>query len=160
MRRITSLNDLLIEEMAELVNAEDRLVAALPKMAQASHSPALKTLLEDHLEFKKKQAGRMKDIFNNIGQDSRGRDCKVVKRYLDEAENVIKNTEKGLSRDTAIIKLARQVEHYEIAGYRTAREHAADVGHSRIVELFDKTLQEEGAMNTHLSELAQVPAGA
>jgi ferritin-like metal-binding protein YciE len=155
MKRISSLNDLLIEEMAELLNAEGRLVKALPMMARASHSPALKALFEGHLEFKKKQANRLQEFFNNIGQDPRGRDCKAVKGLIDDAETVIKNFEKNHNRDNAIISLALQVEHYEIAVFKTAREHAADVGHSRIVELFDQILSEERSMDLHLSELAK-----
>ena len=155
MRRITSLNDLLMEEIAELLDAESRLAAALPKMAAASHSPVLKSLFQGHLEFKRKQAGRLQDIFRNMGEAPYGRDCKGVKGLLHETENVIRNSEKGPLRDNAIIGLARQLEHYEIAGYKTAREHAADVGHGRIVEMFEKALSEERAMSLRLNVLAQ-----
>jgi Mn-containing catalase len=44
------LKDLLIEEMRDLLHAENQLVAALPKMAKAAHEPKLKAAFESHLE--------------------------------------------------------------------------------------------------------------
>src|SRR4051812_34329894 len=99
MKRITSLNDLLIEELAELLNAEDRLAGALPKMKQSSQSQALKAIFDNHLESTKKQAARLRDIFNNIGQNPHGRDCKAIKGYIQEVEQAVNNSQKGSGLD-------------------------------------------------------------
>ena len=36
------LKELLVEELQDLLHAENQLTAALPKMAQAAHAPKLK----------------------------------------------------------------------------------------------------------------------
>lgn len=45
-----SIRELLIEEMADLYDAEKQLVKALPKMAKASSSEQLREAFESHLE--------------------------------------------------------------------------------------------------------------
>jgi ferritin-like metal-binding protein YciE len=155
MKRINSLSDLLMEELADLLNAENQLIEALPKMAEAGESSELKGFLEDHLEVTKEHAHRLQDIFSNIGQNPQRIACKAIKKFIEAGKDIVNTTGKSSNRDAAIIRVAQQIEHYEINGYVTAREHAEDLGHTRMVELLDKTLDEERAMNLHLSELAQ-----
>jgi ferritin-like metal-binding protein YciE len=155
MKRTNALSDLLIEELADLLSAENQLVEALPKIAQASQSSALKSALEDYLEVTRVHVSRLKDIFSNIGQSSQGSTCKTMKELIKESEDLVNKTEKFQSTDAALIWVAQRVEQYEIAEYKKAREHAADLGHTMIVELLTKTLNEQRAMNFHLNELAQ-----
>lgn len=44
------LEELLVEERRDLLHAEGQLVKALPKMAEAAHSEALRMTFETHLE--------------------------------------------------------------------------------------------------------------
>jgi ferritin-like metal-binding protein YciE len=155
MKKISSLNNLLMEELSELLSGENQLVEALPKIAQASQSQALKLILEDHLEVTKEHARRLRDIFSNIGQNSHGMTCKVMKGLIEESERVIRYVADGSARDTGIINVVLRMEHYEIGGYVIAREHASNLGHTRIVELLEETLNEERVMNSYLNELAQ-----
>ncbi len=155
MNRINSLSDLLMEELVDLINAENQLIEALPKMSEISQAPSLKTVLEDHLEMTKKHAGRLQDIFNKIGQQPQVRICEAIKELVVESQDIANRSEKGSARDADIINVAQRVAQYEIFSYQTAREHAADLGHTRMVELLTDTLNEERAMNLHLNELAQ-----
>ena len=155
MKRIYSLSDLLMEELADLLSAEDQLVEALPKMAQAGELTSLKDALEDHLGLTREHAKRLQDIFGNIGQDPSKLTCKTMKGLITEGEDIVNKTEKSQARDAAIISVMQRVERYEIGEYKIAREHAADLGHTKIVELLNKTLDEERAMNFYLNELVQ-----
>ncbi len=155
MRKTESLSDLLVEELANLLDAEDQLIEALPKMAEASQSSALKNTLGSYLEITREHIDRLQGIFSNTGQTPQKSNCKTMKELIAESEDVIKKTEKSQTRDAAIIWVAQRMEQYEIAEYKKVREHAADLGHTKIVELFTKTLNDERAMNFHLNELAQ-----
>lgn len=155
MKRINSLSDLLMEELADLLNAENQLVEALPKMAQVGQSSALKTVLEDHLKVVQDQADRLHDIFSNIGQEPSNQTCKAIQRLIADCEYVVNKTEEGAARDAALVSVMQQVEQHEINEYQTACEHAVDLGHTGIVELLNKTLDEERTMNLRLNELAQ-----
>jgi ferritin-like metal-binding protein YciE len=155
MKKISSLNDLLMEELADLLSAERQFVDVLPKLTQASSSSALKLIFEDHLEVAREHAHRLQDIFNNITQRHEGNTCKVMKSLVEQSERVIERNAKGAARDMSMIDMVQRIEHYEIGGYVIAREHASDLGHSRIVELLEESLNEEREMNAYLNELAQ-----
>ncbi len=155
MKNENSLSDLLMEELADLLNAESQLIEALPNMIQASQSSALRSALEEYLQITKEHIDRLGDIFSNIGQDPQEGTCKTIQELIAESEDVVDKTEKSQARDSAIIWVAQRAEQYEIAEYKKAREHAADLNHTKIVELFTKVLNENRGMNFHLNELAQ-----
>jgi len=155
MKRINSLNDLLMEELSDLLNAESQLVEALPQMAQVVGSPGLKAALEEYQEISKEHVRRLDEIFDNIGQNPQRVVCRVIKELITGCDVAVNKTEKSPDRDTSIISAAQRMEEYEISKYKTAREHAVDLGHTKIVEVFAKTLNEQRAMNLHFNELAQ-----
>lgn len=155
MKRINSLSDLLMEELSDLLNAENQLTGALPKMAQASGLSVLKDTLEKYLKITRGHIDLLEGILGDIGQKPSNRVCKAIQNLIRESEGLVKKTERSSSLDAAIISVAQRAEQYEIVEYKKAREHAADLGHTRIVELFTKILNEKRTMNFHLNELAQ-----
>ena len=56
--------------------------------------------------------------------------------------------------DAAIIGAAQKIEHYEIAGYGTARAWASELKFADIVAELQKTLEEEYQANDSLTKLA------
>jgi ferritin-like metal-binding protein YciE len=154
-KKIRSLNDLFLEELGDLYSAEYQLIQALPKMAEASSSNDLRSTIESHLEQTRGQAARLEAIFKDLGQKPRQIVCKAMKGLIAEGEEMIQKSEKCAARDAGIIGAAQRVEHYEIAAYGTAENHAAVLGHSRICELLHETLQEEKDADHKLNGLAE-----
>ncbi len=144
-----------MEELEDLLNAENQWVKALPRMAEASQSTELKSVLQDHLQNTRKHVNRLQEIFGSLGQHPQPMVSKAMQGLIDEGQDVVNAADKSPARDAAIIGAAQRVEHYEIAGYGTAREHAADLGHTKVVELLNETLKEERAVNFYLNELAK-----
>ncbi len=62
--KLETLQDLFVDEIRDLYNAEQQVVKALPKMAKASHSPELQNAYHMHLEQTKNQVERLKQIFD------------------------------------------------------------------------------------------------
>jgi ferritin-like metal-binding protein YciE len=155
MKRIDSLSDLLNEELADLLSMESQLLAALPKMADAGQSPALKTALENCLKITKGHVKRLDDILNSIGQHPQRLTSTAMKDLLTEIEDITGRADRSPASDAAITSVAQRVQQYEIARYKTVREHAADLGHTKIIESFTKTLDEERALTFYFNELAQ-----
>jgi len=50
MSKIANLEELLIDEIRDLYDAEHQLIKALPKMAEAASNDALRNAFESHLE--------------------------------------------------------------------------------------------------------------
>jgi ferritin-like metal-binding protein YciE len=57
--------------------------------------------------------------------------------------------------DAALIAAAQRVEHYEIAGYGTARAFARQLNNAYVAELFEETLDEEKATDQRLTDIAE-----
>ena len=152
---IKSLDDLFLEELGDLYSAENQLVKAVPKLAQATNSSELQSALEDHLQETKHHVDRLEEAFKDLGQKPGGVVCKAMKGLIAEGEEVVRKSEKSPARDAAIIAAAQRVEHYEIAGYGTAQSHASLLGHTKIQKLLQETLDEEKTSDHRLNELAQ-----
>jgi ferritin-like metal-binding protein YciE len=54
-----------------------------------------------------------------------------------------------------LIAAAQRVEHYEMAGYGTARALAQRLGRDNVAQLLQETLDEEKAADKKLTELAE-----
>jgi ferritin-like metal-binding protein YciE len=58
-------------------------------------------------------------------------------------------------KDAALIAAAQRVEHYEIAGYGTARTFAQRLGKQEAARLLQQTLDEEAAADEKLTQIAE-----
>jgi ferritin-like metal-binding protein YciE len=153
--KLDSLRDLLIEELRDLYNAETQLLDALPKMAQAATSHELKTAFEHHLEETRGHVSRLDKVFQQLGEKSSGETCEAMKGLIKEGETLVKAEGNPDVRDAGLIGAAQRVEHYEMAGYGTARSLARRLGENQIAETLQQTLNEEAGANEKLTSIAE-----
>ena len=152
---ITTLEDLYIEEMQDLYSAENQIIEVLPKMIQAATEPKLKEGFTLHLEQTKEQAKRLEEIFKRIGKSADGKTCKAMKGLVAEGAEALKEIKPGPVLDAALIGSAQRIEHYEMAGYGTARTFARQLGDDASVSMLEKTLLEEKQTNEKLTQVAE-----
>ena len=153
--KLDSLRDLLIEELRDLYNAETQLVDALPKMVQAATSRELKSAFEHHLEETRGHVSRLDKVFQQIGEKSSGETCEAMKGLIKEGETLVKAEGDPDVRDAGLIGAAQRVEHYEMAGYGTARSLARRLGENQVAETLQQTLNEEAEANKKLTSIAE-----
>jgi len=149
------LRDLYIDELKDLYNAENQLVKALPKMAEAASSAELKQGFEEHLEQTRGHVRRLEKIFKSLDESPKGKKCAGMEGLVKEGSEVMEEDFEGALMDAALIGAAQRVEHYEIAAYGTASEFGKILGESEHVALLEETLQEEKETNEQLTELAK-----
>jgi ferritin-like metal-binding protein YciE len=152
---LETLQDLYIHELKDLFSAESQLIKALPKMAKAATSPKLVEGFRSHLEQTKEHATRLERILESHDESTRGPKCKGMEGLIEEGAEIIKEDAEDDVRDAGLISAAQRVEHYEIAGYGTARTYANLLGDSEGAELLERTLNEEGATDKKLTQLAE-----
>lgn len=152
--KLASLDDLFLHELRDLYSAERQLTRALPKMAKAANSPKLKQAFADHLKETEGQVERLEQIFDLLGKSSRGPACKAMEGLVEEGSELIKEDAAADVKDAALIGAAQRVEHYEIAGYGTARTYAEMLGHAEAARLLEETLAEEKTADDKLTDLA------
>jgi ferritin-like metal-binding protein YciE len=156
MSKIETVHQLFVHEIADLMSAEEQLIEALPKMAEAATAKELKKALESHLKETEKQLKRLEKIAEATEMKASDKKvCKAMKGLIAEGQEAIKEIPAGAVRDAAIIGAAQRVEHYEIAGYGTARALAQGLKLKDAVELLNETIQEEGDADKKLTKIAE-----
>ena len=154
MTQLNSLNDVLVEQIADLQSAEQQLITALPNMAQAASDNKLREAFQTHLEETRGHAERLTQVVGMLGGSVPGEECQAMKGLIAEGEDVINATGDPAAKDAALIAAAQRVEHYEIAAYGTARQLADDCGFDAIKDLMDQTLDEESHADKLLTKIA------
>ena len=153
--KLDSLRTLWVEEMRDLYNAENQLLKALPKMVKSASTPELKEAFETHLEETRTHVERLDEIFGKLGKKPTGKTCKAMKGLVEEGSEMMQHDGPDSVLDAGIIAAAQRVEHYEIAGYGAARTFASILGEDEAEDLLQETLDEEGAADEKLTEIAE-----
>jgi Mn-containing catalase len=148
---------MLIEELQDLLDAENQLVKALPKMANAAQNPKLKEAFEKHLRQTETHAARLQNAFELLGAKAGSKPCKAMAGLVAEGQEKIEEGEdkEELAADLSLITAAQKVEHYEISAYGTARSLARLIGEREVATLLTHTLGEEESTDHLLTVIAK-----
>jgi ferritin-like metal-binding protein YciE len=156
--KANSLRELYVEQLKDLYDAEQQLIKALPKLAEASSSDKLRSAFEEHLDRTRQHAQRIEQIFEGMGQRAKAQKCKGMEGLLKEGSEILKEEEDDIDgevKDAALIAAAQRVEHYEIAGYGTVRTYANLLAEDEAAILLQQTLDEEKEADQTLNEIAE-----
>jgi ferritin-like metal-binding protein YciE len=151
----TTLKDALVEELQDLLDAENQLVKALPKMAKAAQNEKLQAGFTDHLEETRGHVQRLEEALRLLSEPVKSTTCPAMKGLVKEGAEIISDHEATPVRDALLIGAAQRVEHYEIAAYGTARAMAQALGETEVAGLLQETLDEEGAADKKLTAVAE-----
>jgi ferritin-like metal-binding protein YciE len=149
-----TLRELWERELQDLHATEQKTIVALPEMINAATSAKLRSALEKHLQRTKLQLERLDLIFKKCGLRAGAGRTSGVDSALGRASEVVKAGGMADARDAAIIAAAQHVEHYEMAGYGCARTWARQLGDDSSADLLQQTLDEEGASDHELTDIA------
>jgi ferritin-like metal-binding protein YciE len=150
--KLNTLEEVLIDHLRDLYDAEKNLVRALPKMAKAADSEELADAIRDHLEQTKHHVERLEQVFKHLNEKPRAKACKAIRGLIEEGGEAA--SEEGSLSDLAIIAAAQKVEHYEISAYGTAKAWAEKLGKHDVADLLGETLEEEKAADSKLTEIS------
>jgi ferritin-like metal-binding protein YciE len=152
---LNSFDDLFVEQLQDLYDAEQRLTKELSKMAAAAHNSSLKSAFEEHLRQTQNQVSRLEQVFQHLGKSAQTKTCEAMKGLIEEDSEIISGAGDPNVEDAALIAAAQRVEHYEIAAYGTARTFAQRLGKSEAARLLQQTLDKEAETDKKLTALAE-----
>jgi len=152
---LNTLDDLFVAQLQDLYDAEQRLTKALPKMAKAASNGRLKSAFEGHLRETEQHVARLEKVFQILGITAERETCEAMKGLVAEGDEAINADGNPDVKDAALIAAAQRVEHYEMAGYGTVRTFAKRLGQEEIARILQQTLEEEGAADNKLTEIAE-----
>ena len=155
MASVASLREHLVEELNDLLNAEEQLIEALPEMAQRSTSRELRTAFRGHLAETRQHKKRVTQALKQLGERASGKTCEAMEGLLTEGQELMEGSDPGALRDAMMITAAQKVEHYEMSGYITARNLAQQLHMAPLVQLLQTSLAEEENADQLLNQLAR-----
>jgi ferritin-like metal-binding protein YciE len=155
MASVASLREHLVEELNDLLNAEEQLTEALPKMAERTTSRELRTAFRSHLAETKQHVKRVTQALKQLGEKASGKTCEAMEGLLEEGQDLMDGSDAGALRDAMMITAAQKVEHYEIATYGTVRTYAQVIGERGVAKLLQQTLKEEHSADRKLTKIAE-----
>jgi ferritin-like metal-binding protein YciE len=155
MASVASLREHLVEELNDLLNAEQQLIEALPMMAEKASQRELKAAFKSHLAQTRTHERRVSQALKQLGEQASGKTCEAMEGLLEEGQEVMSSADPGALLDAMMITAAQKVEHYEIATYGTVRTYAQVLGERGVSKLLDQTLKEEKAADKKLTSIAE-----
>ena len=158
--RLNTFENLYADQLNDLFSAESQLIEALPKMVEAASTPELQQAFSDHLEQTRGHAEIVTQLLVAIGERAGGEKCMGMEGLLKEGKELLEKRGDPSVKDAALIAAAQRVEHYEIAGYGTARAFALQLGHNDAVNRLQEILNEESDANERLTRIATGEGGA
>jgi ferritin-like metal-binding protein YciE len=152
MPKITSLQEIFVDQLKDLYSAETQITKSLPKMAKAASAPDLKKGFQLHLSQTKEHAVRIKAICEGLKEKATGKKCMATAGLVEEGQEAIDENATTEAKDVMLIAAAQRVEHYEIAGYTSAISLAKALGLTSVVKTLSTTLSEEVATDAKLAK--------
>jgi len=152
------LGELLIDELSDILSAEQQLIKALPRMAEAAQSDELRTAIQAHLEETQEQVRRLEKAAKELGEPLKKKTCKAMEGLLKEAGELMDEHKDEPTMDAVLIAGAQKIEHYEIASYGTACAWARHLGEDEVASLLHDSLEEEKAADEKLTDIAESSA--
>ncbi len=150
-----TLKDLFLDELADMYDAEKRIVKALPKIAKAATCEDLKAAIMAHLEETKGHVTKLERVFQAFEEKARGKTCEATVGLLKEGDEIAADFKGSPAINAALVSAAQKVEHYEMASYGCLHEWAGLLDNEEAAEILEGILQEEKAANDSLTALAR-----
>jgi len=150
-----TLKNLFLDELADMYDAERRIVKALPKLARAATCDDLKGAFRSHLKETEGHVKKLELVFRSFDAKVKGKTCEATVGLLEEGDEIAQDFKGSPAINAALISAAQKVEHYEMASYGCLHEWAGLLGNGEAAGLLQEILNEEKAANESLNELAR-----
>ncbi|MEJ6982190.1 ferritin-like domain-containing protein [Pedobacter sp. P351] len=145
-----------VDELKDIYWAEKHLVKELPKMQKAATSTELAAAFEKHTLETQTHIDSLEQVFALMEEKPQAKKCDAMEGLIEEAKSIMEDTDKGsMTRDAGLILAAQKVEHYEIATYGTLRTLAETMGHTKVANLLQQTLDNEKLTDVALTKVAE-----
>jgi ferritin-like metal-binding protein YciE len=153
-----SLNDLYLQKLQLLLDAEEQGVQAMPQLAQRVQNDELRRALENHRRESEQHVQRLQQLAQRRAQgpeNTPANGCISMRALIEEAQTILPTIEDPDTIDAFIIGAQQAIEHHEIASYGTARSWAQELGYDEDADLLQQTLDEEGNADQMLTQIAE-----
>ena len=151
----TSLDDLYLQKLQLVLEAEEQGLDAIPQLAQMVRDTKLRDMLQTHRRQSQEHVRRLEQLIAARGRRAPKEECVSMRALIEEAQDTVAMIEDPDTIDAFVIGAQQAIEHHEIAAYGTARSWARQLGLDADVDVLQKTLDEEREADELLSTIAE-----
>ena len=141
MKPLNNLRDLLLEQMRDLLAAEQQQLMLLPAIINEASDSELKEAIEKHLQDTRAQVVRMQQSFEILHELPGNHENKSITSLLKRTLQLAGRSNADQVRDAALITALQYLIHYEIAGYGTSCAYCSTLEDAAVGALLHKTLE-------------------
>jgi ferritin-like metal-binding protein YciE len=155
MADVLNFHDAFIDGLRDTYDAERQIARALPMLAEACKSLAVRNAVQSHLDETGRHIDRLEQIFRLLGESARGAHCQAVAAIFEECISMLAEEPGDEAMDAHLIASMQRIEQYEIAAYTTLVAWADGMHLSDVSGLLRLTLAEETAADQALSTMVE-----
>jgi ferritin-like metal-binding protein YciE len=155
MQQINSLDQLYVQKLQMIYDAERQTLEAFPRLTQMVQNDDLRTGMEAHRQQTEDQARQVEQLVRARDGQTQGMTCLSMRALIQEAEQTLPSIQDPDTRDAFIIAAQQAVEHHEMAAYGTARTWAQELGYDDDAAMLQSILDQEGSTDKLLSDVAE-----
>jgi ferritin-like metal-binding protein YciE len=149
-----TLNDLFLEELSDMYDAEHRMYKSLPRLFKAATCRELQQTLQNHIQVTEGHIATLERVFSCLDEKPKSRKCPAMAGIVQEAEDFADEFSRTPVVNAAIIAAVQKAEHYEIASYGCLRSWAILLGNEEAAHLLEDILDEEKMADDRLNQLS------
>jgi ferritin-like metal-binding protein YciE len=135
-----TLKELFLNQLADMYDAERRIVKALPKMAMAATCDKLRKAFQFHLKETQGHVSKLEQVFQLFDVKAKGQTCKATVGLLEEGDEIATDFKGSPTINAGLISAAQKVEHHEMAAYGCLHEWATLLGNKEAAGLLQESL--------------------
>jgi ferritin-like metal-binding protein YciE len=129
-----------------MLDAEQQITKALPKVIEATTDAMIRNRIERHLQETQTHIQNLEACFESLGEKAKAEKCPGMAGILQEAQQVMKDVSSQDVLQVANLGGSDKVEHYEIVAYTSLVGLARVMGHTECERLLNQNLMQEKDM--------------
>jgi ferritin-like metal-binding protein YciE len=139
-KSIKTMDDLFLHVVQDVYYAEKQTSKALPDLIEKATNRGLTAALKEHLAGADKQASRLEQVFDLLGEKPKGTSCPAIDGILKEARDIAGDVADRKILDAAILAATQAIDHYRTTRYGTLATWSREMGKLAVARMLSHTL--------------------
>lgn len=150
-----SPQDLLLHELSDMYDAEQRIAQMLPTLASECKNQQLASAFQQHEQETRQQIQNLDQVFQLMGAQPQKTQCMAIQGLKQEHDSFLKENPSQTILAMFDIGAGSKTEYYEMASYKGLVEKCQLMGQQQCAQLLQQNLRQEEAMAQRLQQIGQ-----
>jgi ferritin-like metal-binding protein YciE len=151
---VSNLGEALALRLDELLDAEKQLKETIPDCINKVSSVSLKLELKEYLDMCVNKIQKLERVYTYLMKSPTKSKTKIINRLIENTRDMLGSPLTNEMRDVLLISCLQTINHFKMAGYKTALTFASELELETAAELLEQVLHWEMETEKNLSSIA------